>query len=387
MKRNIYSLLLISIIAASCSGKKDGAAALNDKKGDLQKLKTEQIDLGAKIAKLEKEIAKLDTTAVGKPKLVTLETIGQDNFTHFVDLQGRIESDNIGYVSPRGQGGQVRAVYVKQGQTVSKGQLLVKLDDALVRTQVDQLRPQLAFQQDLLKRQQALWTEGIGTEVQLNTARINVTSIQKQIASVQEQLALSNVYAPVSGVVEEMNIRVGEFFSPQSAAMPGSGIKIVNTRSLKVVAEVPENYLGKINVGSKIQVQLPNANNRVIDTKVKVAGKLINPNTRAFYIEAPIPTDPEFRPNQAAVIKIQDYATANAITIPLSTLQNDLTGKYVMVATKEGANTVARKRKVVVGELYGERLEVKSGLQTGDLLVKEGFQNLYEGQLLTTDIK
>jgi multidrug resistance efflux pump len=83
--------------------------------------------------------------------------------------------------------------------------------------------------------------------------------------------------------------------------MPGSGIKIVNTRSLKVVAEVPENYLGKINVGSKIQVQLPNANNRVIDTKVKVAGKLINPNTRAFYIEAPIPTDPQFRPNQAAV--------------------------------------------------------------------------------------
>ncbi len=168
MKRNLYYLFLISIIAASCSGKKDSAAALNDKKGDLQKLKTQQVDLSGKIAQLESEIAKLDTTAIGKPKLVTLETIGQENFTHFVDLQGKIESENIGYVSPRGQGGQVRAVYVKQGQNVRKGQMLVKLDDALVRTQVDQLRPQLAFQQDLLRRQQALWAEGVGKRVYWN---------------------------------------------------------------------------------------------------------------------------------------------------------------------------------------------------------------------------
>ncbi len=388
MKKNILCFLLISIIAVACSGgKKDGAAALNDKKVELQNMKKDQTDLSVKISKLEADIAKLDTSAVAKPKLVALETIGQDNFTHYVDLQGRIEADAIGYVSPRGQGGQVRAVYVSQGQNVKKGQLLVKLDDALVRTQVDQLRPQLAFQQDLLKRQQALWKEGIGTEVQLNTARVNVTSLQRQIASVQEQLSLSNVYAPVSGVVEEMNLRVGEFFSPQSAAMPGSGIKIVNTRDLKVVAEVPENYLGKVGVGSNIRVELPNANNRIIETKVKIAGKLIDPRSRSFYIEAPIPSSPEFRPNQVAIIKIQDYATANAVTIPLATLQNDEGGKFVMIAAKEGNKTIARKRKVVVGELYGDRLEVKSGLQTGEQLVKEGFQNLYEGQLLTTDVK
>ncbi len=383
----MHWLLALVLFAACNSGKKEGAAALTDKKGELQKLKNEQTELNGKIAKLEAEVSKLDTSAVGKPKLVALETIGQESFTHYVDLQGRIEADAIGYVSPRGQGGQVRAVYVKQGQNVTKGQMLVKLDDALVRTQIDQLQPQLAFQQDLLKRQQALWKEGIGTEVQLNTARVNVTSLQRQIASVREQLALSNVYAPVSGVVEEMNVRVGEFFSPQSAAIPGSGIKIVNTNTLKVVAEVPENYLGKIGVGSNIKVQLPNANNRIIDAKVKVAGKIIDPRSRSFYIEAPIQSSPDFRPNQVAIVKIQDYASANAITIPLATLQNDETGKFVMVAAKEGATTIARKRKVVVGELYGDRLEVKSGLQTGDLIVKEGFQNLYEGQLLTTDVK
>jgi multidrug efflux pump subunit AcrA (membrane-fusion protein) len=179
-----------------------------------------------------------------------------------------------------------------------------------------------------------------------------------------------------------VNVRVGELFTGASAN--GPQISIVNTGSLKVMADVPENYLGKIGVGSIIRVQLPNANNRVIETKVQVAGKIIDPSKRSFYIEAPIPSDPDFRPNQVAIVKIQDYATANAITIPLNTLQNDDQGKFVMVAVKEGNKLVARKRKVAVGELYGERLEVKSGLQNGDVLITDGFQNLYEGQLLTT---
>jgi membrane fusion protein, multidrug efflux system len=387
MQKNMYWLLLIGLIAASCgNAKKDNTALLNDKKAELQKLKTEQKELTDKITQLETEIGKLDTTSAstGKPKLVAIETVGPNAFTHYVDLQGKIDADNVGYVAPRGQGGQIVALYVKQGQYVKKGQLLMKLDDAVVRTQLDQLNSQLAFQQDLYKRQQNLWKEGIGTEVQLNSARQNVINLQKQIASVKEQLALSNVYAPISGVAEEVNVKVGEFFNPQSAAMPATGIRIVNTGTLKVVADVPENYLGKIGVGSTIRVQLPNSS-RVIDTRVKVAGKVIDPLKRAFYIEAPIPSDPDFKPNQVAIVKIQDYASSKAITVPLSTLQNDESGKFVMVAVKEGGKLVARKRKVVIGELYGDRLEIKSGLQEGDQLISEGFQSLYEGQLLTTD--
>lgn len=385
MQKNIYWLLLIGLIAASCgNAKKDNAALLNDKKAELQDLKTEQKELTDKITKLEAEIAKLDTASVsaGKPKLVAIEPVAPNSFTHYVDLQGKIDAENVSYVAPRGQGGQIRALYVKQGQYVRKGQLLLKLDDAVVRTQLDQLNSQLAFQQDLYKRQQNLWKEGIGTEVQLTSARQNVISLQKQIASVREQLALSNVYAPISGVAEQVNVRVGEFFSPQSAAV--MGIVIVNNSDLKVVANVPENYLGKIGVGSTIRVQLPNTS-RVIDTKVKVAGKIIDPSSRSFYIEAPVPSDPDFKPNQVAIVKIQDYASSNALTIPLNTLQNDESGKFVMVAEKEGGKLIARKHKIVVGELYGDRLEVKSGLVSGDMLITEGFQSLYEGQLLTTN--
>jgi membrane fusion protein, multidrug efflux system len=386
MKYNLYSLLLLALLVASCgSSKKDSAAALNDKKAKLQELKKEQRELTTKIESLEKEIAKLDTSSntAGKPKLVALETIGTAGFTHFVDLQGRIDATNISYVAPpNGQGGVVKALYVKQGDYVRRGQLLAKLDDQLIRQQIEPLRVQLTTAEDTYRRTQSLWDQGIGTYQQVLSAKTQAETLRRQIGILQKQAALMSVVAPTSGVADQVNVRVGELFTGASAN--GPQISIVNTGSLKVMADVPENYLGKIGVGSIIRVQLPNANNRVIETKVQVAGKIIDPSKRSFYIEAPIPSDPDFRPNQVAIVKIQDYATANAITIPLNTLQNDDQGKFVMVAVKEGNKLVARKRKVAVGELYGERLEVRSGLQNGDVLITDGFQNLYEGQLLTT---
>jgi multidrug efflux pump subunit AcrA (membrane-fusion protein) len=155
----------------------------------------------------------------------------------------------------------------------------------------------------------------------------------------------------------------------------------VNTGSLKVIAEVPENYLGRVGRGSNIRITLPNIN-KTFTAKVNVAGKIIDPNRRTFTIEAPIPSNPDFKPNQIANVQVQDYAAPSAVTIPVNTLQNDDKGKFVMVAVNEGGKMLARKRAVTVGELYQDRLEVKSGLQASDQLITEGFQNLYDGQLL-----
>lgn len=388
MQKNIFWIILTGLIITACGdAKKDANGDLSDKKAKLQELKGEQRKLADEITKLEGELAKLDTgvAAQGKPKLVALEPVGSSNFTHFVDLQGKIDATNISYVAPpNGQGGVVTALYVRQGDYVRKGQTLARLDDQLIRQQIEPLRVQLTAAEDTYRRTQNLWNQGIGTYQQVLTAKTQTETLRRQIALIQKQASLMVVTAPNAGVVDELNLRVGEILSPaQNPQMPQ--IKIVNTGSLKIVADVPENYLGKIGVGTNIKVQLPQAGNRIIDTKVRVAGKLIDPRTRSFYIEAPIPSDPDFKPNQIAIVKVQDYATANAITIPLNTLQNDETGKFVMVAVKEGSKLVARKRKVVTGELYDDRLEVKSGLQNGDMLVKEGFQSLYEGQLLMTE--
>lgn len=385
MKKYMIGLVLLSFIAASCgSSKKDAASNLNDKKAELQKLKGEQSKLTEQITVLEKEIAQVDTSAVAKPKLVAVAAINPQNFEHFIDLQGKIDATNIAYVAPRnGMGGVVTALYVRQGQSVRKGQVLARLDDQLIRQQAEPLRVQLSAAEDTYRRTKNLWDQGIGTYQQVLSAQTQVETLRRNIGVIQKTASLMTVLAPMSGVAETVNIRVGETFSGMSAARPQ--ISIVNTGALKITALVPENYLGRVGVGTTLQVVLPSSANKTLTTKVNVAGKIIDPTSRSFMIEAPVPSDPSLKPNQIAIVKIRDYDAPNAITIPLNVLQNDEQGKYVIIAVKEGAKTIARKRRVQVGELYGDRLEIKSGLQNGDMIVTEGYQELYEGQALTTD--
>ena len=385
MRKNFFWLLLITFLAASCgSGKKDQNAALNDKKVELEKLKNEQKKLTESIAKLEADIAKLDTGAARaeKAKLVQIATIEPADFSHFIELQGKVDAQNISYVAPpNGQGGIVKALYVTQGQYVRKGQVLAKLDDQLIRQQIEPLRVQLSAAEDTYRRTKNLWDQGIGTYQQVLTAQTQVENLRKNIGIFQKQAALMTVTAPASGIADQVNVRVGEAFVGATAA--GPQIRIVNTSDLKVVTQVPENYLNKVSTGSTLEVHFPELN-KTVTTKVNVVGKVIDPATRTFYIEAKIPSDPNFKPNQIAMVKIRDYAKQNAVTIPMNALQNDEQGKFVMVASNENGKMIARRRAVVVGELYNNQLEVKSGIQQGDVLITEGFQGLYDGQLIST---
>jgi RND family efflux transporter MFP subunit len=379
---------------SSSADQKGGAVA--EKNKQLAELKKQRDELSTKITGLEQEILKLDPNAAkeANAKLVTVGAIAPETFTHYIDLQGKVESENISYITPRGQGGQVKALLIKRGDVVAKGQLILKLDDALQRQALiaaeqglETLKTQLSFAKTLYQKQKNLWDQNIGTEVQLITAKNNVETLETQLKSAQEQVKLSkeqlsftSVYSDVSGVAEEVNIRVGEIF-----AGPGQ-IRIVNTSNLKVTAEVPENYLERVKNGSKLKVTLPDIN-KTIDATISVAGKIINPINRSFFIEARIQNDKDFRPNQVALVKIQDYTINNAITVPVNTLQSDEKGKYVMVAVKEGDKLIARKKQVTAGEFYGDKMEIKSGLQAGDQVITEGYQSLYEGQVITTSSK
>jgi RND family efflux transporter MFP subunit len=216
-------------------------------------------------------------------------------------------------------------------------------------------------------------------------ARTNVEALEnnlktqlENIKSAEEQLKTTNVVSNVSGVADEVNIHVGETFT----GSPMAGIKIVNTSSLKVITDIPENYLSRVSKGTPVVISVPDIN-KTFNSTISVVSQSINATSRGFTAEARIPNDRDLKPNQMAMIKIQDYAKGDAVTVPVNTLQTDESGKFVYVAVKEGNNLVARKRNVNIGELYGDQLEVKTGLQGGDIIVKEGFQNLYDGQLLT----
>ena len=390
-----------TILIASCgSSKKDDAAGINDKKAALENLKSTMAKNEAEIAKLQAELEKLDsnTANAAKIKLVAVATVATHDFKHYIDLQGKVDAENISYISPRGMPGQVKAVYVQQGQYVKKGQLLLKLDDAIVQQQVaaakqqlDGIKTQLGFAKNLYQRQKNLWDQGIGTEVQLITAKTNVESLENHLTAAGEQIKLAieqlkttYVYSDVNGVADVVAIRVGETFQGMSAM--GPQIKIVNTSSLKVVTNVPENYLTRMRKGSQVQIFIPDAN-KTVNSTISLISQSIDPLQRGFIAEAKIPYDAVLKPSQSAVVKILDYAAANAIVIPVNVVQSDETGKYVFVLTKSSnGKTLAHRVVVTIGEVYGESVEIKAGLKAGDQLVTEGFQNLYEGQMITASM-
>ena len=374
----LSALFTGSILFMSCGQTTDPVAK---KKADLQKLKDDQAALVSKIQKAEDDLAKVDSASAKKEKtkLIAFQPVVPADFTHFIELQGKIDALNIAMVTPRnGTGGQVKEIFVKKGDMVKKGQLLLKLDDVVLQQQLATAKQQLAFAKNLYERRKNLWAQQIGSEVELVTAKNTLDQAQMQVDLVNRQIELTRVYADINGVADVVNIRLGEIFTGNNQ------LQIVNTTDLKAVAQVPENYLGQVKVGSNIKVIIPELKDKTIDTKVSVTGKTIESSTRSFYIEAKLPYEKAFYPNQVALIKIQDYTKPNAITIPLNTLQNDEKGKYVMVAVKTGDRMVASKRPIVIGMMYGDKVEVLSGIKPGDAIITEGYQGLYDDQPITT---
>ena len=399
--RFLLMIGFITAIAACSDSRKDGNAQVADKKAKLQKLRDEYAKQSAEIKKLEDELALIDTASgsSARVKLVALTPANVQEFKHFIDLQGKVDAENISYISPRGMGGQVRAVYVKEGQPVKKGQLLLKLDDAIMqqqvvaaRQQLQGIKTQLAYAKTIYDRQNNLWQQGIGTEVQLITAKTNVESLENQLKAANEQVQVAveqaktaNVYSDVNGIADLVNIRVGETFTGMTAT--GPQIKIVNTSSLKVVSSIPENYISRLSKGTPVEVLIPDLN-KTIKSTLSLVSQSIDPSLRGFIAEAKIPYDAQLKPNQTAILKVMDYSSPKAVVIPVNSVQSDESGKYVFVAqTTSNGKTVAKKVPVNIGDAYGSMVEVKTGLSGGEQIVTEGYQDLYEGQTISDKVK
>ena len=377
-----HFLILCSIILlAACSGNKEEKGELSVKKSELEKLTKERDAISAKIATLEIEISKHDTAANEKMKLVEIQTLTKQNFSHYIELQGKISTENIYYVTPRGMGGQVKELFVKLGDKVKKGQLLMKLEDGIVQQSIKQVENQLSFAKNIFSRQENLWKDGIGTEIQFLSAKNNVESLEKQLSIVKEQLSTTNVISEVSGIVDNVTIRVGETF----VGSPMAGITIVNPTSMKAMVDVPENYVSKVHKGMPVIITVPDIN-QSFNSQISLVSESINVTSRSFVAESKLPSSAIIKPNQVAIVKLLDHESKNTIVFPVETVQTDEKGKFVYILSEENGKTIARKKSIQIGEFYDELIEVKSGLDAGDKIVSKGFQGLYEGQLIKNAI-
>ena len=388
--KNSLKLFTISLVIMSlaCGG---GSNPIEAKKASLEKLKKQALALNGQIASLEKELEQAGAKDQAKAVLVSIAPIINQDFNHFIELQGKVESESVSYITPRAGGGQVKALYVKRGDKVRKGQLILQLDNSMVKQSaaaaaqnIETIKAQAALAKSVYEKQKNLWEQNIGSEIQLMTAKTNADASASQLKAATEQLGMVNqqlsytsVYSDVDGVAEEVNVKVGDLFGG-----PGQ-IKIVNTDKLKLTSQIPENYAGKVRVGTEATLVFPDIN-KTIETKLGVVGAVIDPLSRSFYVESKLPIDKDFRANQLVQVKIKDYTKTNAIIIPINLIQNDEKGKFIYVAASENGKLIARKRAVTIGEFYANNIEILSGLAAGEQMVTEGYQSLYDGQNLTT---
>ena len=358
MKKILYIPVLMLLAACSTKPK--------DKATELADLKKQQADLNSKIANLQKEIGKTDSV---KSADVSAFTIKAGSFTNYVQIQGRIDAqDNVMAYSQ--SPGAITALYVKPGQHVVKGQVLVQLDNSVLNQNIAQAETQVALNKTLYDRQKNLWDQKIGTEIQYLQAQTALQSSQKQVASLRQQADMYRIVSPISGTIDQMDLKLGQIIQPGS-----NGIRIVNADNLKVKADVPESYSGSVNKGDKVLILFPDANDSLA-TNITFAAKVIDPGSRSFGVEVKLPKNKEFRPNMTAVLKIANYSKSNSIVIPVNAVQHSDTSTFVFIV---GQNGIAKKQSVSVGATYGGKAEILRGLNSGEQVVTEGASEIEDG--------
>jgi RND family efflux transporter MFP subunit len=370
--KNLLQILTFGIIAAllsACGGSPDKAA-------QLAALKDQKAKIEADIAALEKELG-ASNDAPKRIRTVGLTELEVGPFRHYIDLQGKIDAEENVPVTAKMPGALSR-VLVKNGDMVRKGQLLAQVDDGVMLKQLTELEAQLKTAEDIYNRQKSLWDQKIGTEVQFIQAKSQKESLENAIATLKENWGNTKIYAPISGTVDLVYLKVGQAISPGIPLC-----NIVNLSDLKVVGNVTEAYAAKVRKGDQVTVFFPDLK-KEITTRVSYVSKTIDPNTRTFSVECKLPSgNPDYRANMIAVMKIIDYQNPNAIAVPVNLIQTAEDGDFVLVAEKkDDKQGIAKKVNVAQGSNYNGIVEIKNGLKKGDFVISTGFQDVNNGETI-----
>src|SRR6478736_4076939 len=373
MKSRKYSILLTAIIVTgfltSCSN------TTVDKSTQLEKLKTEQAALAKQIAKLEKEVAlENPKKSNAKSKDVGVIELAPRKFDHYIQTQGKIDAEDNILVSAK-SAGVITQVFVREGDQVSKGQTLAQIDNTLILRSIEEVKSSLELATTVYNRQKNLWDQKIGSEVQYLQAKSNKESLERRLASLNEQIEMTRIKSPINGVVDEIQAKVGQNIAP---GMPTA--RVVNSVDLKMTANISEAYVTNIKKGNKVIVYLPDLK-REFEAKITFVGRNINQLSRTFNIEVDLPSNPDLRPNMTAIVKIVYDSYPTALVVPINVVQDINGEKIVYIAEANGSQLVARRKVITIDGVYDNKAKV-NGLSAGDKVITAGFQGLNDGQFI-----
>ena len=383
MKKIIISLSFSLLLMACSQETEKAASSITANKVTLDELQIQKANYTRQIKGLTLALdslnQRLEKISGGQKRvLVTALEIKPQIFNHTIEIQANIKTRQNLQLFPE-FGGRLNQILVKEGQEVEKGTLLAVIDDAGLQDQLDQMKLQLQLAKTTFERTQRLWDQKIGSEMMYLEAKTRFKSQQKQVAQMRNQLSKTKVYAPFSGVIDEIIARKGSALAPGITPI----MRIVNLDNMYVESDVPENYLANITKGSFAKVSIP-VLNETQNTLVRQTGNFIQPNNRTFRVEAPIknPTG-MIKPNLNARLSIVDYSNPEALMIPFRVIRENAKGDsfvFILKVAEQENEYITEQRFVSLGMSKNELVEITKGVNTEDLIADEGVSLLVTGQ-------
>jgi len=381
--KKIYYLTFVLILLTSCGGEKKNSFEKVLSSNNLELLRKKRAEIVSeqqaaheKLIQLDDVIAKLDT--VKKVPLITTFIAKQEVFNHYFEIQGNVTTKDLLVITPE-YSGILTNVYVKEGQKVSKGQILAKIDDGGLGQQLAQLKIQTDLAKTTYERQKRLWEQNIGSEIQYLQAKSSYEAQSKAISQLEQQIAKTTVRAPFSGAIDDVITEQGSVVAAGQSQL----IRLVNLSNMYIETDVPERYVKDVLKGKHVKVEFPILG-KTIETEVRQASDYINPSNRTFKIEVGIPNNNEsVKPNLTAKLQINDYNNPNALLIPQSVISENAEGEqYIYIVVNKNGNNegIAKKTIITTGKTQGDVIEVLSGLKDGTEIIKEGARSVKDEQ-------
>ncbi len=382
--KNVYLILIVSLIVASCSNSKKQSVEDIIASQNLEQIRLKKSELDAQqklisdeLRQLEAEIKELDPQE--KVPLITTFTASEEIFYHYLELQGNVDTKKNLVIFPE-YSGILTSVYVKEGQRVSKGQVLGKIDDGGLSQQVAQFQIQSDLAKTTFERQKRLWEQKIGSEIQFLQAKSNYEAQQRAVNQLQQQISKTVIRAPFSGTIDDVITEQGSVVAPGQTQL----FRIVNLNDMYIESDVPERYITNVTAGKDVQVSFPILGT-TISAKVRQAGNFINPANRTFKIEVAVPNKNKLiKPNLTAKLKINDYTNDNAIMIPQSIISENAEGEQYVYTIIEKIENKGKVKRVIIetGKTQGDLIEILSGISDGDEIIEEGARSVKNEQLV-----
>ncbi len=382
--KKISILSLTFLLLISCGGDKKSTEAIIES-GNLETIRAKRAEIvlqqsaiNDELKAIDEAISRLDT--VKKLPLVTVFMAEKKEFNHYIEIQGDVETKKNVVLYPEFSG-TLNRVYVKEGQKVTKGQLLASIDDGGLSQQLSQIEVQAALAKTTFERQEKLWSQKIGSEIQYLQAKANYEAQQNAVNQMRAQVGKTTIRAPFSGIVDDVMSEQGTVVSAGVSEV----IRIVNLGDMYIEAEVPESYLSSVTEGKKVAIYFPVLGESVNST-VRQVGNYINPSNRTFKIEINVPNNKKtIKPNLTAQLKINDYTNAEAILIPQSILSENANGDQYIYVTNQSENAsefIAKRVIVTTGKTEGDFVEILEGVKDGDTIINEGARSVKDGQFV-----